>query len=171
MSTTVGFGFTSTDDSFQEVVVDILQEADMGVAFGFHEFEADVRDGVESLAEAFELDVLMAIRSPRGLAANLAPEIDQDLTRYELEGVSPLFFEMLRRIQSRMQEMGVVKFFIFFASEWEKDEEVRYGYGSVEDLVDVLSAPGHWYMRLMDLKTRRQWNSDRYPYVFELQVQ
>lgn len=170
MSTSVGFAFTSNDDSLQQAIAQLLLAADIGVAIGIQEFEFDVRDGVALLAEAHGLNVLMTLRSPRDLAANLAPGIEQDLMRHEVENVSPLFFDLLRRVQRQMSEKGAAKLFVLFASEWEADEEVRFGYGNVEDLISVLGAPGHWCMRLMDLKTGRQWNSDRYPFVFELQI-
>lgn len=168
MSTSVGISFASDDTEIRDALLALLGRANVGYGLGSEHFELDVREGVVSFVGAHELNTVIALRSPPDLEINLAPEIERELTNLETSKVAPRFFTLLSELAALLFQSSQKSFFVFFASEWEPDEEVRFGYGHVDDLISILSAPGHWCLRLIDTRSKRQHNSDRYPFVFEV---
>lgn len=166
----MGIAFALEDSPVLAAVTEVLDEMGIGHAQGLEAFETDVRDGIASLVRVMRLDEVLALRAPRDQKANMVPAIGTELTLLETKGNVPGIFAVLRRIERTMVVNGVGRFFIFFAAEWTDDDEVRFSYGSTGDLIAMLSRPGGWCLRLLDLRNGTEKNSIRYPFVFEVLI-
>lgn len=169
MSTSIGIAFSTSNDSLRRALCGVISKAGVGFAVGVDQFESDVMGGVFQFAESNLLQSVIALRSPQEFPVNLAQCIEYELTEFETKRIVPSFFALLKELARVFFDYGEEKLFVFFASEWEPGEEVRFSYGDINALISTLSAPGHWCLRLMDIESKRQWNSDRYPLIFEVE--
>lgn len=166
----MGIAFELEDSPALAAVIEVLDEMGIGHAPGLEAFETDVRDGIASLVSVMHLGEVLALRAPRDQEVNMVPAIEAELTLLETKGSMPGVFAVLRRVEQAMVANRAGRFFMLFAAEWAEDEEVRFSYGSTEDLIAMLSRPGGWCLRLLDLRNGMEMNSIQYPFVFEVLV-
>jgi len=168
MSTIIGLGCSSCCDSvlFHDIQV-LADKFGYGLLNGIDCAEHDVRDGLETTKENEGWDYVFFLQSPKNDAVGLAFGIHEELTTFETKRQRPKFFDFLVELaelcSGRCKKLG-----IFFASEWYKKDRVRFSYGNVDDLISLLSMPGHWGIRYIIPKTGNLQDSDEIPFLFDL---
>lgn len=167
MSTTIGLGYSFFDNA--DIYHDIQILADKfgyGLLNGIRYAESDVRDGLEIAKKNEGWQHLLFIQSPRNDKVSLAFGIEEELTALETKMLRPKFFDFLTEL-SKVCSGRCKKLGIFFAGEWYEKDKVRYSYGSVDDLITLLSMPGHWGIRYLIPSTGRLQDSDEIPLLFD----
>lgn len=170
MSTTIGLGYSTqcTNDLFEEIKI-LAYKFDYGLLRGIEHSESDVRSGIEIAQQNEGWEHLLFLQSPKDGEINLAFGIDKELNAFETTGNYPKFFNFLSEL-SQLCDQKCKKLGIFFAGEWYKNDRVRYSYGNVNDLISLLSMPGHWYIRYLIPETGRLQDSDEIPLIFDLSL-
>jgi|SRR5690554_2467382 len=170
MSTTIGLGYSSSCNA--DLVHDVQVLADKfgyGLLSGIGYAESDVRDGLEAAKENEGWEHLLFLQSPRNDEVGLAFGIHEELTAFETKGQRPKFFDFLVELSElcsgRCKKLG-----IFFAGEWYKKDRVRFSCGTVDDLISLLSMPGHWGIRYLIPETGNLQDSDETPLLFDLKL-
>lgn len=169
MSTTIGFGYSVKNDDFFVELKSIAEKFDYNLLKGIECAELDVQSGIEVAQKNEGWEQLVFLQAPKGGDASLAFGIEEELIAFETTGTHPIFFNFINEITS-LATKKCKKFGIFFASEWYKNDRVRFSYGTVESLIALLSMPGHWGIRYMIPETGRLQDSDEIPLVFDLNV-
>lgn len=170
MSTTIGLGFSAEDDS--GLFDDLKALADTfgyGLLSGIEYSESDVKSGLEVVQKNEGWKHLIFIQSPRDRDVALAFGIDEELTAYETTGKRPRFFDFINQLVILCSKK-CKKLAFFFAGEWYEKDRVRYSYGTVDDLVFLLSMPGHWGIRYLIPETGSLQDSDEIPLIFDLKL-
>lgn len=170
MSTTVGLGYSSSCDT--DIFHDFQGLADKfgyGLLNGISCAESDVRGGLETAQKREGWEHILLLQSPRNDKVGLAFGIHEELTAFETKGQRPKFFDFLIELSElcsgRCEKLG-----IFFAGEWYEKDRVRFSYGAVDDLISLLSMPGHWGIRYLVPETGNLQDSDETPLLFDLKL-
>ena len=168
MSTTIGFGYMIRDsDPFIELK-STAERFGYGLLKGIDSAESDVKSGLAVAQRNEGWEQLLFLQSPIEGKTSLAFGIQEELTALETTGACPQFFNLLHELPKLAQQCK--KFAIFFASEWYESDRVRFSYGSAENLIMLLSMPGHWGIRYMIPETGRLQDSDEIPFIFDLDL-
>lgn len=169
MSTTIGFGISATDDNGMFDGLKMLSESyGYGLLRGSEYAESDVRSGLEVMRKNEGWNELFFLQSPINSGVGLAFGIHEELVALETDGVKPKVFEFLTEAAALLSKINCNKVGIFFAGEWYENDRVKYSYGNIERLVDILSLPGSWGTRYMIPESGRLQDSDETPFVFDL---
>ena len=169
MSTTIGLGYSAEndDDLFDDLKV-LADEFGYGLLRGIEHSESDVKPGLEVAQENQGWECLLFLQSPIDREVALAFGIDEELTAYETTGIRPPFFDFIKKLvilcSKKCKKLGV-----FFAGEWYEQDRARYSYGTVDDLISLLSMSGHWGIRYITGKGITQ-DSDEMPFIFNLKL-
>ncbi len=170
MSITIGIGYSAEDDSglFDDLKA-LADEFGYGLLNGIEYSESDVKFGLEVAQKNEGWKHLFFLQSPRDRKVALAFGIHEELIAYETTGKRPRFFDFINRLVSlcskKCDKLGV-----FFAGEWYEKDRVRYSYGTVDNLISLLSMPGYWGIRYLIPETGRLQDSDEIPFIFDLNV-
>ncbi len=170
MSTTIGLGYTAENnaDLFSEIEF-VAHKFGYGLLRGIEYAESDVQAGLKIAQKNEGWENLLFLQSPHDGNVALSFGIHEELTAYELTGERPRFFEFLNQLEILCVEK-CKKLSIFFASEWSEQDRIRYSYGKVNDLISLLSMPGHWCLRYLIPETGRLQDSDEVPLIFDLKL-
>jgi hypothetical protein len=170
VSTTIGFGYSSdsNDDLFSDLQA-LAEKFGYGLLNGIDYAELDVRDGLEVAKKNVAWEHLLFLQSPRSGDVGLAFGIHEELTAFEVKGQRPKFFDFLTELAALCSEK-CKKLGVFFAGEWHEKDRVRFSYGTVDDLISLLSMPGHWGIRYLVPETGRLQDSDEIPLIFDLKL-
>tara|TARA_R110000823_G_scaffold170024_1_gene302520 strand:+ start:688 stop:1200 length:513 start_codon:yes stop_codon:yes gene_type:complete len=168
VSTTIGLGYSapSNADPFNDIKV-IAERFGYGLLNGIDYAESDVRGGLENTKEIEGWDHLLLLQAPINEGVSLAFGIHEELSAFETQGKRPKFFDFLIEL-SELCSGRCRKLSIFFSGEWYKADRVRFSYGSVDDLISLLSMPGHWGIRYLIPQTGKLQDSDETPLLFDL---
>jgi len=170
MSTTIGIGYSSVDNTNLSEKIELLANSfGYGLLSGIGNAESDVKDGLEIAVEHEGWEHLLFLQSPRDSGASLAFGIHEELTALEMERKRPKFFDFLMKL-SELCSGRCSKIGIFFSGEWYKEDRVRFSNGTVNDLISLLSMPGHWGMRYMIPETGHIQDSDEIPLLYDLEL-
>jgi len=169
MSTTIGIGYSSYDVNLVYKIRVLTDRFGYGLLNGINFAEADVKEGLEAAKESEGWEHLVFLQSPRHCEVGLAFGIHEELAAFEKEGVSPPFFDFLVEL-SELCSGKCKKLCVFFSSEWYKKDRVRFSYGTIDDLILLLSMPGHWCIRYLIPETGNLQDSDEIPLLFDLKV-
>lgn len=168
MSITIGFGYSCNDNSaLFEQLKTLADKFDYGLLSGIEYCELDVKDGLEIAKKNEGWEYVSFLQSPIDREVALAFGIDQELTNFEITGKRPEFFDFLNQLNILCSKK-CSKIGLFFSSEWYEEDRVRYSYGTTEDLISLLSMPGHWGMRYLIPGTGHLQDSDEIPFIFNL---
>lgn len=168
MSITIGMGYCNEDnDNLPHRIRTLADKFGYGVLIGIDYAEADVRGGLEVAKKNSGWDHILFLQSPIRDEVSLAFGIDEELTALETESQRPKFFDFLIEL-SKLLSGKCRKVDIFFAGEWYKDDRARYSYGTVDDLISLLTMPGHWGIRYMVPQTGHLQDSDETPLLFSV---
>lgn len=170
MSTTIGLGYSTEDnvDLFDDLKA-LADKFGYGLLNGIEYSEPDVKSGLEVAQKNEGWEHLLFLQSPRDREVALAFGIHEELTAHETTGKSPQFFDFLNQLAVLCSEK-CTKLGIFFAGEWYEKDRVRYSYGTVDNLVSLLSMPGHWGIRYLIPETGHLQDSDEIPFIFDLKL-
>lgn len=169
MSTTIGIGAISNNDR-DYLTYELKKIADRygySVLEGTGMSDLDVRSGIASIEEKKGWNCVFLLEAPRDIGAAMAFGIREEIYDFEVKRKRPDFFDFLLDLEDFFKE-GFGKVFLFFASEWKRDDVIRYGYGTVKDLVATLSMPGGWEVRYFDPKRDVMYDNDEAPFLFEI---
>ncbi len=170
MSTTIGLGYSSACNAglFHDVRI-LAEKFGYGLLNGISYAESDVREGLEVVQKNEGWEHLFFLQSPISDEISLAFGIDEELTTFETKGQRPQFFDFLLELAAlcsgKCDKLG-----IFFAGEWYEKDRVRFSYGSVNELISLLSMPGHWGIRYLISETGRLQDSDEIPLLFDIKL-
>jgi hypothetical protein len=169
MSVSVGLGYSTTcENDFFEELRAIANNFNYGLLKGIKYSDPEIRDGLEISQQHQGWEHLLFLQSPkRDDEISLAFGIDEELTTFETAGIRPKFFDFLYEL-SQLCSLKCQNIDIFFASEWYKNDRIRYSYGNVENLISLLSMPGYWCIRYLIPETGRLQDSDETPFIFNL---
>ena len=168
MSTTIGFGVTAAEDRrvFDDLKI-LAKRFGYGLLSGIEFAESDVREGLQVMKKNEHWSDLFFLQSPIDSDIALAFGIHEELIALETNRTEPSFFEFLTEsavlLSSRCSKVGV-----FFAGEWYENDKVKYSYGTIAQLIVILSLPGSWGTRYMIAESGRLQDSDETPFVFDL---
>ncbi len=169
MSTTIGLGYSVQDDDLFIELKSVAEKFGYGLLKGIECSESDVRSGLEVAQKNEGWEQLIFLQSPADGEVSLAFGINEELTEFETTGTQPKFFDFLSEL-AKVAPKKCKKLGIFFASEWYESDRVRFSYGTAENLVALLSMPGHWGIRYMIPDTGRLQDSDEIPFIFDLSL-
>lgn len=169
MSTTIGLGYSAQDGDFFIELKSIAEKFGYGLLKGIECSESDVKSGLEAAQKNEGWEELLFLQSPIGGEASLAFGIHEELTAFETTGTRPQFFDFLNEL-SELALRKCKKLGIFFAGEWYESDRVRFSYGTIKNLIALLSIPGHWGIRYMIPETGRLQDSDEFPFIFDLNL-
>jgi len=170
VSTTIGLGYSAKDDGglFDDLKA-LADEFGYGLLSGIEHSESDVKLGLEVAQKNEGWEHLLFLQAPRDCKAALAFGIDEELTAYETTGKKPKFFDFLNQLATlcskKCKKLGV-----FFAGEWNEKDRVRYSYGTVDNLISILSMPGYWGIRYLIPETGHLQDSDEIPLIFDMKL-
>lgn len=170
MSITIGFGYSAENyDGLFDDLKALADEFGYGLLSGIEHSESDVKFGLEVAQKNEDWERLLFLQSPRDCKVALAFGIDEELTAYETTGKRPQFFDFINQLvilcSKKCKKLGV-----FFAGEWYEKDRVRYSYGTVDNLISLLSMPGHWGIRYLIPETGNLQDSDEIPLIFDLKL-
>lgn len=170
MSTTIGLGYSTKNhvDLFDELQA-LANKFGYGLLNGIEYSELDVRSGLEIAQKNEGWEHLLFLESPKNEKVGLAFGIEEELTTFETSGKRPKFFDFLSQL-TVLCSGKCKKLSIFFAGEWYEKERVRFSYGTVDNLISLLSMPGHWCIRYLIPQTGRLQDSDEIPLIFDLKL-
>ncbi|MBF5054865.1 hypothetical protein Y5W_00159 [Alcanivorax sp. 521-1] len=138
-----------------------------GLLKGIYNAEPDVFYGIEKIKKNEELADVFLLSSCPDKNVALSFEINQEMVDKEMLGGNPYFFEFLRDVEQIVNNKSD-KMYIFFASEWSAGDRIRFGYGSIAELIARLSMPGGWAVRYYDPIKKVMYDDDSEPFVFEV---
>lgn len=172
MSTTIGLGYSAKDgnddDFFGELEV-LADEFGYGLLRGVGYAESDMKLGLKVAQQNEGWEHLLFLQSPRDREVALAFGIHEELIAYETTGKRPQFFDFINQLvilcSKKCKKLGV-----FFAGEWYEKDRVRYSYGTVDNLISLLSMPGYWGIRYLIPETGNLQDSDEIPFIFDLTI-
>lgn len=170
MSTTIGLGYSVKDDSalFDDLKA-LANKFGYGLLRGIEYAESDMKFGLEVAQKNEGWEHLLFLQSPRDREVALAFGIHEELIAYETTGKRPQFFDFINQLvilcSKKCKKLG-----IFFAGEWYEKDRVRYSYGTVDNLISLLSMPGYWGIRYLIPETGRLQDSDEIPLIFDLKL-
>jgi len=166
MSTSIAIGIASKDpEAAYQRIESAAAEHGYAIERGVESAEADCRMGLNDIVSGFDLTAIAILKAPSTHAAPLAPGIQEELLKWELEGRHVGFFEFLRAVGRSLRGLGSA-LVVSFAAEWGAGDRVRLSEGSIEELVEKLKRPGNWYMRLYLPQSGRWQDSDEVPLVY-----
>lgn len=170
MSTTIGFGYSTQDEvDLYESLKAIAENYGYGIYEGIKYAEPDVRAGLEIAKKNEDWKHIILLQYPKDHDVCLAFGIEEELINFEVKNEKPTFFAFLEQLElfslNKCNKLG-----LFFASEWFKEDRVRYSYGSMCDLIKILSMPGHWGVRYLIPETGRLQDSDEIPLIFDVNL-
>ncbi|WP_111641630.1 hypothetical protein [Marinimicrobium alkaliphilum] len=170
MSTTIGIGYSTIDDSeiYPELKL-IAEKFGYGLLNGVEHSESNVRSGLEIMQKNENWMNVLFLQFPIDDDIGLAFGIHEELTAFEVSGDRPKFFDFLAEV-SRLASQKCKKLGFFFAGEWLEGDRVRYSYGNIDRLITLLSLPGNWGIRYMIPQTGRLQDSDEIPFTFDLNL-
>jgi len=144
MSTTIGLGIgTANAGDLIDKLASVARKYDYDLKKGTQYAEEDVLQGITVTKEILKWQEVALLETNDTTYGVLALGIHNELTAYETQRIRPKFFDFLDEI-SQLASMYVDKITLFFASEWDRSDHVKFSYGSVEQLKGLLSLPGHW---------------------------
>ncbi|MCP1674018.1 hypothetical protein J2T57_001117 [Natronocella acetinitrilica] len=168
MSTTIGLGYCSQKNAdIFPAALKVATSFGYGLLDGIVYAEPDVVAGLSGVSRIEGWDKVLFLQAPRKGTVALAFDIHNELIDFEVKGVRPKFFDFLTEVVS-VCSVECDKLAIFFAGEWSRGDRVRYTYGTVNDLISLLSLPGNWGFRYLCLETGHMQDSDDVPLVFDL---
>ena len=168
MSTTIGIGLCGdVTASFCTRVLSLIEKYGYGWFEGIDQSEPEVRGGLREAKKNRKWDKVFLLQYPVNGDTPLAFGIHKDLVAYEVDNKWPVFFDFLKELSLMASGYGV-KASIFFSGEWLEDERVRFSYGSIDDLIFILSLPGNWCIRYLMPDTGVLQDSDEIPFIFEV---
>lgn len=169
MSVTVGVGYAlnSNRDLYSELQP-IATKLEYGLLNGIEYSESDIKPGLEIAKRNEEWENILLLQSPKQGKVGLAYGVHEELVQFETSGVRPVFFEFLNEISKL--DINFKKLSFFFASEWCSTDRIRYSYGTMGDLITLLSMPGYWGTRYMIPETGHLQDSDETPFIFDLSL-
>lgn len=167
MSTTIGLGYAPTSDAVFAELRALANRFSYDLIAGLNSSEAEVKSGLETAQRIEGWECIGLLQSPTESNAALAFGIHEELNELELTGTHPKFFDFLSELQG-VAEGRCSKLGVFFAGEWGPHDRVRYSYGTSQQLVALLSMPGHWGIRFLIPETGRLHDSDEIPLIFDL---
>jgi len=168
VSTTIGLGYSTENniDLFDDLKV-LADKFGYGLLNGIEYSEPDVKTGLEVAQKNEGWEHLLFLQSPKNDEVSLAFGIEEELMAIETSEKYPKFFDFLTQLvdllSGKCKKLGV-----FFAGEWYEKDRVRYSYGDVDNLISLLSMPGHWGIRYMIPETGRLQDSDEVPLIFDV---
>jgi len=148
---------------------ELARKYEYGLLDGIEYCELDTKTGLEVAKKNEGWDHLHLLQSPVDRDVALAFNIHQELTDFEVKGEYPRFFDFLKELANIRTEK-CEKLGVFFSGEWFKNDRVRYSYGTVDDLITLLSMPGYWGIRYLIPETGRLQDCDEIPLIFDLQT-
>ena len=172
MSTTIGIGIgknTGDDTELFETLEKLVGRYGYGLLNGVAYAELDMRAGLEIAQKHRGWEHVLLLQYPPVDGLALAFGIDQELTALEMKGNRPTFFDFLgelaRECTERFESIDV-----FFSGEWHSGDRVRFSYGTLVDLITLLSMPAHWGIRYLIPETGHFQDSDETPLIFEVRL-
>lgn len=170
MSTTIGFGYSIEDNTdIFDKIERVAKKYKYGLLDGIQYAEADSRFGINIAKKHEKWDKIVLLQSPIVNEVGLAFGINKELIDFETTGKYPKFFDFLKEViplcSEKCKKLGV-----FFSGEWYEDDRIRFSYGSVDDLISLLSMPGNWGIRYLVPETGRLQDSDEIPLIFDLKI-
>ena len=168
MSTTIGFGICTAEDCrvFNELKI-LARKYGYGLLNGIEFAESDARAGLDVMKINDGWSDLFFLQSPIDADTALAFGIHEELIALETNNTRPVFFQFLTESESLLSSK-CSKVGIFFAGEWYAKDRVKYSYGTIGRLIDILSLPGSWGVRYMIPESGQLQDSDETPFVFNL---
>jgi hypothetical protein len=170
VSITIGFGYSVEEsaDIYDELKA-LAEKFGYGLLNGIEYSEEDVRSGLEIAQKTEGWEQLVFLQSPPDREVSLAFGIHEELTAHEVPGKHPQFFDFLKEFivvcSRKCAKLG-----IFFSGDWYENTRVRYSLGTVDDLIVLLSMPGHWGIRYLIPATGDLQFSDEIPLIFDLKL-
>ncbi len=170
MSTTIGLGYAARCNvEFFSAVQNLAEKFEYGLLKGIDCAEQDVKEGIAVAQKNQNWENVLFLQSPRNYDVALAFEIHEELVAFETKGRRPRFYDFLIELAALCFGQ-CEKLNIFFAAEWYENDRVRFSYGSVDDLISLLSMPGNWGIRYMIPPTGELQDSDEIPLLFDLKL-
>jgi hypothetical protein len=168
MSTTIGFGINAVDEGRLFENMKLLADTfGYGLLSGIESAESDVRAGLKKMKKCEGWGNVFILQSPVGTNVGIAFDIHEELVALETSGTLPKVFKFF--VEAEQLFMGSCsKVGIFFAAEWYEKDNVKYSYGTMSRLIEILSMPGSWGIRYINPETGRIHDSDETPFVFDL---
>ncbi|VAW62713.1 hypothetical protein MNBD_GAMMA08-1241 [hydrothermal vent metagenome] len=168
MSTTIGIGCSPKNNiKYIDDLKALVDRFGYGLYDGIEFSEPDVKSGLVMAQKNEGWEHLLFLQSPKGSNVSLAFGIEEELIAFETKGEWPVFFDFINQLvvlsSGKCKKIG-----IFFASEWYEKDRIRYSYGTADDLISLLSMPGHWGIRYLIPETGRLQDSDDIPLIFDL---
>ena len=126
--------------------------------------DEEVRGGVYSFANRFNLLVLKTLKLSTSRENNTSSDINQNLINYHLREERSLLIDFLIKYKGTLPK----KYFIIFAFEWHEGDPCRYKKIKNDELSDYFLKNNSWYLWLFDyLKDYESPNLD-IPLILEI---
>jgi hypothetical protein len=172
MSTTIGIGYSTYDkdrDDFFSQLIPAANKFGYGLLHGINYAEKDVRRGLEIAQRNQGWDQVLFLQSPINGEVSLAFGIHEELTKFQMFGTHPKFFNFLLEL-SELGSQKCIKLGVFFSGDWYENDPARYNDGSIDKLISLLSMTSHWGIIYLIPKTGHLQFSDESPLVFDLKL-